>query len=128
MITGVVTERREAVIGIRVRGPAGQDQEIEAVIDTGFDGWLSLPSAIIAQLGLMWSQRGRAFLADGSETVFDIYEPTVDWDDEARRISVDQAETVPLVGMSLLRGYELVIQVQPGGNVTVRALSQTRSG
>jgi len=128
MITGVVTERHEAVIRIRVRGPAGQDQEIEAVIDTGFDGWLSLPSAIIAQLGLTWRQRGRALLADGSESVFDIYEATVDWDDEARRISVDQAETVPLVGMSLLRGYELVIQVQPGGNVTVRALSQTRSG
>jgi clan AA aspartic protease len=128
MITGVVTDRREAVIPLRVRGPAGQDQDIEAIIDTGFDGWLSLPSSIITQLGLMWRQRGRALLADGSESVFDIYEATVDWDGEFRRIPVDEAETVPLIGMSLLEGYELSVHVQPGGNVTVRALSQPRSG
>ena len=52
MISGVVTDRREAVVRLRMHGPAGQDQEIEAVIDTGFDGWLSLPSSIIARLGL----------------------------------------------------------------------------
>lgn len=127
MITGVVTDRREAIVRLRVRGPAGQDQEIEAVIDTGFDGWLSLPSSIIAQLGLRWRQRGRALLADGSESVFDMYEAAVDWDGNARRVPVDEAETFPLVGMSLLEGYDLIVQVQRGGNVTLRTLSQARS-
>ena len=51
MMTGVVTDRREAVIHLRLRGPAGQEQEIEAIIDTGFDGWLSLPSSLVARLG-----------------------------------------------------------------------------
>jgi predicted aspartyl protease len=82
----------------------------------------------VVQLGLPWRQRGRALLADGSESVFDIYEATVDWDGEARRIPVDEAETVPLVGMSLLEGYEFTVQVQHGGNVTIRRLSQPRSG
>jgi clan AA aspartic protease len=127
MITGIVTDRREEVIRLTVRGPTGQDQEIEAIIDTGFDGWLSLPSSIIAQLGLTWRQRGRALLADGSESVFDIYEATVDWDGEPRRIPVDEAETFPLVGMSLVEGYELTVQVQRGKNVTLRPL-QARSG
>ena len=111
-----------------MRGPAGQEQEIEAIIDTGFDGWLSLPSSLVAGLGLVWRRRGRALLADGSESVFDIYEATVDWDGEARRVPVDEAEAIPLVGMSLLEGYELTVQAQPGGNVTVRALSQAKSG
>lgn len=123
MITGVVTERREAVIRVKVRGPAGQDREIKAVIDTGFDGWLSLPPSIVSELDLVWHRRGRALLADGSESVFDIYEATVEWDGQLRRIPVDQAETFPLVGMSLLEGYELVVQIQPNGPVTVRALS-----
>jgi clan AA aspartic protease len=127
MITGVVTDRREAVIHLRVRGPAGQDQEIEAIIDTGFDGWLSLPSSIVARLGLVWRRRGRALLADGSESVFDIYEATVDWDGATRRVPVDEAETAPLIGMSLLEGYELTVQVQRGGNVTVKALSQAKN-
>lgn len=128
MISGVVTERCEAVIRVKVRGPAGQDREIEAVIDTGFDGWLSLPPSIVSELGLVWHRRGRALLADGSESVFDIYEATVEWDGQLRRIPVDEAETFPLVGMSLLEGYELVVQVQRGGNVTVRALSQAKTG
>ena len=128
MITGVVTERREAVIRVKVLGSAGQDREIEAVIDTGFDGWLSLPPSIVAQLGLAWHRRGRALLADGSESVFDIYEATVEWDGQLRRIPVDEAETFPLVGMSLLEDYELVVQVQRGGNVIVRRFSQARSG
>jgi clan AA aspartic protease len=79
MITGVVTNDRQAVIHLTVRGPAGQEQEIEAIIDTGFDGWLSLPSSLVAGLGLVWHRRGRALLADGSESVFDIYEAKVDW-------------------------------------------------
>lgn len=128
MIRGVVTDDRQAIIHLMVRGPTGQEQEIEAIIDTGFDGWLSLPSSIIVALGLVWRRRGRALLADGRESVFDIYEATVIWDGEARRIPVDDAETVPLVGMSMREGYELSIQVRPGGNVLVRSLSQTKSG
>ena len=58
MISGVVTHDRQAVIHLTVRGPAGQEQEIEAIIDTGFDGSLSLPSLIVVQLGLPWRQRG----------------------------------------------------------------------
>jgi clan AA aspartic protease len=128
MITGVVTEDRQALIRLIVRGPAGNEQEVAAIIDTGFDGWLSLPSSIVLPLDSEWRRRGRALLADGSESIFDIYEAIVIWDGEARRIPVDQAETTPLVGMSLLEGYELTVQAQPGGNVTIAALSQPKHG
>ncbi len=50
-ITGVVMADRQALIRLTVRGPAGQEHEIEAIIDTGFDGWLSLPPSFIAPLG-----------------------------------------------------------------------------
>jgi predicted aspartyl protease len=59
MITGVVTPFHQATIRLIVRGPTGQAQEIDAVIDTGFDGALSLPPADIAALSLPWRRRGR---------------------------------------------------------------------
>jgi clan AA aspartic protease len=123
MITGVVTDDREAVIRVTVRGPLGQEQEVEAVVDTGFDGWLSLPSSLIAHLSLVWRERGRALLADGSETVFDFDEGMVNWDGQSRRVPFDEAEKGPLVGMSLLDGYELMIEVRASGSVSIKALS-----
>ena len=40
MIEGVVSAAREAVILLTVSGPAGVRREIEAIIDTGFGGFL----------------------------------------------------------------------------------------
>ena len=122
MIVGIVTANREAVIPLVVYGPASAVQQIEAVVDTGFDGSLSLPPELITQLGLQWRRRGRALLADGSECVFDIYEAMVLWDGKTRRIAVDEADTAPLVGMTLLDGYELNVQVRNGGSVTIAIL------
>jgi predicted aspartyl protease len=99
MITGVVTASRQAIIRLAVHGPEGQEQEVAAVSDTGFNGTLTLPPALIAALGLAWRRRGRALLADGSESLFDIYEAIVVWDGEPRRIAVDEADIDPLAGI-----------------------------
>jgi clan AA aspartic protease len=122
MITGIVTVEREAVVSLTVRGSKGQEHETEAVIDTGFDGSLTLPPALITALELPWRRRGRALLADGNESVFDIYEATVIWDGAPRRVSVDEVDAVPLVGMALLYGYELTIQIMEGGQVLLKPL------
>ena len=70
---------------------------------------------LIAELNLKWKRRGRAILGDGSECVFDVYEAAVIWDDTLLTIPVDEANSEPLVGMSLMEGYELKMQVFEGG-------------
>jgi len=70
-MTGTV-RAREARIRINVRGPSGRRKHIEAVIDTGFTGWLTLPASVISALGLSWTNRVRGMLADGSESFFDV--------------------------------------------------------
>jgi clan AA aspartic protease len=92
------------------------------VIDTGYTASLSLPPTVISSLGLRWKTIGRGTLADGSECLFDVYLATVVWDREVRRISVDEADSDPLVGMKLLTDYEVNLQVRPGGRVTVKRL------
>lgn len=51
MIAGKVTVHQETVIELEVRG-LNQPVRIEAVIDTGFTGYLTLPSALIDRLKL----------------------------------------------------------------------------
>ncbi len=44
------------------------------------------------------------------------------WDGEYRDIPINEAETDPLVGISLLYGYDLQIQTVEGGSVTIKRL------
>jgi len=123
MIIGTVNANREASIRLQVRGPDGHEQEMEALIDTGFNGFLTLPLAVITSLGLPRLGRGRAILADGSEVLFNVYEATVRWEGQSRTVELDATETATLVGMALLEGYTLRIEVVSGGRVTIEAVS-----
>jgi clan AA aspartic protease len=123
MILGNVNANREAIIQLAVLGENGQRQGIEAVIDTGYTGFLTLPPTIITALSLTWYTRQEGILGDGSVCMFDVYEASIIWDGQVKTIEVNEAETHPLVGMGLLEGYELKIQGVPGGMVMIAALS-----
>ena len=71
MIEGTVTENFEATIRLTLRGVAREGREVEAIIDTIFTGYLTLPTALIRRLNLSWKGRGQALIADGSLHVFD---------------------------------------------------------
>ena len=121
MITGMV-KYDEGRIRIKVRGFRGREREVEAVIDTGYTGSLTLPSVLISPLGLRFRSVERALLADGSECLFDVYHGKVVWDRQMRRVLVEEADTEPLIGMRLLRGHELRMQVRYRGLVSIRRL------
>jgi clan AA aspartic protease len=117
MITGTVNADFEAIIALSVCSSNGTVYTQDAIIDTGFNGWLSLPPDLIAQLNLRWKRRGRAILGDGSECIFDVYKAVVIWDRSYLTIPIDEADSEPLMGMSLMEGYQLMVQVFEGGNV-----------
>ena len=119
---GSVTEEFDAVVRLAVRGSQGQLEPFDAVIDTGFNGWLSLPPSMINDLELRWKRQGRAILADGSERDFDIYDAVISWNGQLSRIQIDECDTMPLIGMRLLEGFQLLINVQPEGSVEIRTL------
>ncbi len=121
MMQGYVNENYEAIISVAVNN-GNSLKSFDTVIDTGFTGFLSLPTAIIMELGLQWSYRDRATLGDGSETVFDVYNAEIVWDRQLREIEIDPAETEPLLGMALLRGYRLQVDTIEGGLVTIETL------
>jgi clan AA aspartic protease len=123
MITGIVNVDFEPIIPLSVCGSDGKIYTQDAIVDTGFNGWLSLPPDLIAQLNLRWKRRGRAILGDGSECIFNVYEAVVVWDGVLLTIPVDEADSEPLVGMSLMEGYQLMVQVFEDGRVELSKLT-----
>lgn len=122
MIQGFVSSRREAMLSLVIGNTNKKRQVIDAVIDTGFNGFLTLPATIIATLELPWNASDIVTLGDGSETLFDLYAATVIWDGQYREVDIAESETEPLVGMALLYGYRLQIDAVEGGIVRIEAL------
>lgn len=79
MITGRVTALHEATIRLTVRGPYQHQQEVDAVIDTGFNGFLTLSNSVVHALPLAFVGHRRATLRDGSIVVLDLYLAAVLW-------------------------------------------------
>ena len=122
MMQGVVNPNCEATVPLVVSNENRQTQLIDAVIDTGYTGFLSLPRKVIVLLNLPWTGIDRGTLGDGSEATFEVYTAKVIWDGEYRNVPVNEAETDPLIGMSLLYGYDLQIQAVEGGRIIIRSL------
>jgi predicted aspartyl protease len=123
-VSSVVNVDLEAVISLVVRGIHEQEREIEAVIDTGFSGYLTLPPSLnLCTWPPLENSAAGHTCRRGSLRVFDVYAATVLWDGQARIVEVDAADAEPLVGMGLMQGYDLHIEVVEGGTVTIEALS-----
>jgi clan AA aspartic protease len=119
MMTGMINDSREAVLSVEVQGPDGQAITVETIIDTGYNGTLSLPPDLIAALEL--PSRGARYvtLGDGNTVLLNVYRATIIWDDLSRSVQVMETEDVSLVGMSLLYGYRVILDVVDGGTVTI---------
>ena len=122
MIEGFVNANLEAVVTILLLGPAGQTREVAAVVDTGFNGYLTLPPTLVAELGLSVVGDGEAILADGREVAFDVYGVTVVWDGQPRYVETAAVGIDALLGMMLLDRHSLFVEVSDGGRVVLQAM------
>jgi clan AA aspartic protease len=122
MMFGAVNDNCEAIIKVAVGRIGSPKIAVDAVIDTGFTSFLSLPLSIITNLDLPWHYRDFGTLGDGSEVVFELYKASVIWDGQNQMIDVVASDAEPLVGMSLLYGYDLCIRAVEGGNVTIKPI------
>ena len=126
MITGEVNADRQAIVYLRVLGPDGQEEEVEALVDTGFDGYLALPTPLIALLRLRFVEYLSYLQGDGEPQLFSVHEATVAWEPDAPPATVlalASNSSFALIGMALLRGYNLNINVVDGGRVAITDLT-----
>ncbi len=89
MMYGIVDKNCEATIRLVVGNAGSQRQRIDAVIDTGFTGFLTLPFSVLMNLNLSAYRREQGTLGDGSTCIFDVYRGFVIWDGELQQIDIN---------------------------------------
>ena len=122
MIIGFVTPALKAAIHISLIGQKNIADEIEIFVDTGFNGGLSLPLDLITRCGFPTLEEAVVQLADGSHITVTIYQGRVLWEGKEREIDVVASEGDALLGMRLLEGSEVTVQVTDGGAVSIEPM------
>ena len=77
---------------------------------------------LINRLNLPLIGKRDVLLADGNSVPLNLYRVKVIWHGVQRLAYVLQSDTESLVGMSLLHGSRLTLDVVPDGDVTITAL------
>ena len=123
MIYGRVDPRRQSFVSLQVIGLAGHLETINALVDTGFTGALLLPLGVVQRLGLEPSESVTMRLADGSRVEVPRYLARVIWEGSEKLVSVPASGRQPLLVTGLLDGHRLLIDIVPGGLVSIEALA-----
>src|SRR5258708_31475228 len=122
MISGHVSPIREAEIELRIIGPSGDSVVVNAIVDTGFTEYLTLPESLAHRLGFQFLDSDKMILANESIVPVDIYAGTVEWDGIQREITIDVSpKSAILVGMRMMYGRKLFIHVVDGGEVRIES-------
>ena len=96
---------------------------VEFIVDTGFDGELALPPSLIARLDAEIAGRQTLSLADGTTLFSPYYRAAIkDWEGAERLTEVLLLDGQPLLGVNLLHGYLLQMEMTEGGEVDIEML------
>ena len=123
MLTGRVNGDLQAWLTVEIMTPSGQPRSIEVALDTGFNGQIALPAITIQRLELSEESSRLAITATGDRVRLTTYYTTMMWHGEPRIIEVVEADSEPLLGMELLLGNRVTLDVLEGGPVTIYPLS-----
>ena len=92
---------------------------IEFILDTGFDGELSLPANILTQMQATFIKDETIMLADGSLSRRPVYRIEIEWDGQSRLTQVILLDNAPLMGIQLMDGKFLQAEMTDGGEVSL---------
>lgn len=119
MMQGRINANFEPVIEIKVANDIGESLVLEAVIDTGFTGYLTLSHEKIQILGLDLYDTTYTILADGSRVEVSLYLVRVFWNDVMAIVLAEDTQGDALLGMQMLQGQLVTIPVRYGETVTI---------
>lgn len=95
---------------------------VEFVVDTGFDGDLSLPPNVIHRLEAVYTGHRRIIMADLTPRTVAYYEIVLTWQGQERLVEVMVTEGRPLLGTAMMEDNLLQIEITNGGSVLIELL------
>ena len=124
MIRGRVDSYRQAWVQLDLKSRTGRLQRIEAVVDTGFDGNLTLPPNIIRELDFEPELEVNVVLATGAADRVKTWNGDVIWHEQVRSLLILESSGTPLLGMELLEDSQLTMQARINGDVLIERLDE----
>ena len=121
MMTGHVTAEGEIALTLAPADP--QSTPIEAIVDTGFNGELTLPSDLLQSLGAIPAGTRTAELADGSLVVMNVHAVRILWHGQPCDVAAMETDSTPLVGMSLLWGSRVAFDARDQGTLAIEEIT-----
>lgn len=107
-------------------GRDGGSLDVEFIVDTGFDGDLTLPADIIRRLDAPPDGQRSRQLADGSSSRCDVYRLFLDLEEDEDQARGELEALVingnPLLGRQFLYDHLLLVEVTEGGEVSAEPL------
>ncbi len=122
---GVVTDELEATLPLHIPIASGEAELVTAVIDTGFNGYLTLPDDLLHRAGFSFHSYAQAELGDGNTVTLRKFEGDVLWYGVRRPVTALETNAAPLVGMAFLAGQRLVVDVAVEGTVSIEPIPET---
>ena len=122
MIRGKVSGDQQALVTVDIMDGEGYFQPLGVVLDTGFTGYLTLPSESIQELGIPSVGRRTFELANGELFEFEAYLAAVSWHGRLSDALVLKSDSAPLLGMTLLWGSRVTVDALTDGEVTIEEL------
>ena len=127
MVRGTVSGDQRALITIEIMDVEGRPHPVEVALDTGFTGCLSLPGETIRQLGLT-SVGTRSFEpAEGQLIELEAYLAEVSWSGRSTDALVLRSDSAPRLGMTMLQGNRITMDVAEQGKVCIEPLELVAS-
>ena len=106
----VINDQRQAVV-------------VDAVIDTGFSGAVSVPADVVNQLDLLFARQVVGYLADGSTTIVELYFARLLCGTRMVETEIAAAGTQALIGVQFLAGQRLTADFEINGSVYLQPIS-----
>ena len=97
-----------------------------AMLDSGFNGGMTLPPDKVAALGLQVDHYDIIVLANGEQIQVATYLATLLWNGIERKIPVFATGDFPLLGMRALTGYRFCVDVTEDGGISIRLLRRAK--